>query len=58
VDIDGDGAILPTTDGLVLLRAMLGLTDAAALAAAPGAPRRTWASIRPILVACGMNVAP
>ena len=31
VDIDGDGAILPTTDGLVLLRAMLGLTDAAAL---------------------------
>ena len=58
MDVDGDGSITPTTDGLVIVRAMLGLTEAAAQAAAPAAPRRTWSAIRPVLTACGMNVAP
>ena len=47
-DIDGDGFVLPTTDGLMLLRAALGLSADAVVASATalGAPRRTWAAVR------------
>ena len=60
-DIDGDGQVLATTDGLMLLRVALGLTgDAVVLnATAAGAPRVTWADVRPYLVTnCGLTVAP
>ena len=48
LDIDGDGLVLPTTDGLMLLRAALGVRGDAVVAGAtaPGAPRRTWAAVR------------
>ena len=50
LDIDGDGAALATTDGALLIRAMLGLTGTAATtgvtAPAPGASRSTWADAR------------
>ena len=58
-DIDGDGKVLATTDGLMMLRVALGLTgDAVVLnATAPGAPRTTWAQVRPYLVTeCGFTV--
>ena len=60
-DIDGDGKVLATTDGLMILRVALGLTgDAVVLnATAPGAPRVTWAQVRPYLVTeCGLTVGP
>ena len=56
-DIDGDGVVLATTDGLMMLRVALGLTgDAVVLnAAASGAPRTTWADVRPYLITqCGL----
>ena len=60
-DIDGDGQVHATTDGLMMMRVALGLTgDAVVLnATAPGAPRTTWAQVRPYLVTeCGLTVAP
>lgn len=50
-DIDGDGLVLAATDGLMLLRAALGLTGDAVVAGAtaPGAPRRTWIAVRSYL---------
>ena len=60
-DIDGDGQVHATTDGLMILRVALGLTgDAVVLnATAAGAPRVTWADVRPYLVTnCGLTVAP
>ena len=58
MDIDGDGKVLPTTDGLILMRAMMGMTGTAvSSAAAPGSPRSDWTTIRQFLVnACGMNL--
>ena len=58
MDIDGDGKVLPTTDGLILMRAMMGMTDTAVSSAAvPGSPRSDWTTIRSFLVnACGMNL--
>ena len=58
MDIDGDGQIHATTDGLIIMRTMLGMRDAAvASAAAPGAPRGNWADIRNFLVnSCGMTL--
>ena len=59
LDIDGDGQVLATTDGLMLLRVALGITGDAVVAnaTAPGAPRRTWALVQPYLVQqCGLNV--
>jgi subtilisin family serine protease len=58
MDIDGDGQVLSTTDGLMLMRAMMGMTGTAvSSAAAPGSPRNDWAIIRPFLVdVCGMNL--
>lgn len=60
-DLDGDGQVLATTDGLMLLRVALGLTGDAVVvnATAPGTPRRTWAAVQPYLTQqCGLNVAP
>ena len=60
-DIDGDGQVHATTDGLMILRVALGLTgDAVVLnATAAGAPRTTWAQVRPYLVTnCGLTVGP
>ena len=60
-DIDGDGQVLATTDGLMILRVALGLTGDAVVsnATAAGAPRVTWADVRPYLVTnCGLTVAP
>ena len=57
LDIDGDGRVLPTTDGLMLLRVALGLTGDAVVAGAtaPGAPRQTWANVKSYLNgSCGM----
>ncbi len=58
MDIDGDGVVLPTTDGLILMRTMMGMTDTAVSSAAmPGSPRSDWATIRAFLVnACGMTL--
>ena len=56
-DIDGDGVVSATTDGLMLLRVALGITGDAVVAnaTAPGAPRKTWALVRPYLVQqCGL----
>ena len=61
MDIDGDGNVLPTTDGLLLTRIALGITGNAALAGAisPAATRNTWPKIRDYLVnQCGMSVSP
>ncbi len=50
MDIDGDGQIYPTTDGLILMRVMLGLTGTAVSSAAVvGSPRSTWADIKTYL---------
>jgi hypothetical protein len=60
-DIDGDGRVLATTDGLMLLRAAIGApgSQIVANATASDAPRRTWNDIRPILNSgCGLTLAP
>lgn len=50
MDIDGDGHIYPTTDGLILMRVMLGMTGTAVSSAAvAGSPRSGWADIRTYL---------
>ncbi len=57
-DIDGDGKVLPTTDGLLIARASLGMTGSAVIAGAVGlgAARPTWPLIRDFLITqCGMN---
>ncbi len=56
-DIDGDGLVSATTDGLMVLRVALGITGNAVVtnATAPGAPRNTWALVRPYLTTqCGL----
>jgi uncharacterized delta-60 repeat protein len=60
-DIDGDGKVLPTTDGLLLARASAGLTGNSVISGAigAGAQRNTWPTIRDYLIAqCGMVIAP
>jgi hypothetical protein len=50
MDIDGDGAIHATTDGLILMRVMLGMTGTTVSSAAVvGAPRSTWTDIKKYL---------
>ena len=58
IDIDGNQTISATTDGLMLLRAMLGLTDTAVTqgATVPGAPRTTWAQIAPYVHLAALNL--
>lgn len=62
MDIDGNGTIDALTDGLMLLRAMFGLTGTAVTQGAVGSgspSRSTWAQIQPYLNAnCGTNFAP
>ncbi len=57
LDFDGDGLVLPATDGLMLLRVALGLTGDAvtANATAAGAPRQSWSDVKAYLNgACAM----
>ena len=58
LDIDGNQRIDATTDGLMLLRAMLGLTGTTvtAGATAPGAPRTTWAQIAPFVHLAALDI--
>ena len=63
LDIDGSGgAVLATTDGMIVLRAMFGLNGAAVTADLPiplGALRPDWTTIGPYLSGtCAMPVAP
>ena len=61
LDIDGDGQVHATSDGLMLLRVALGLGGDAVVAnaAVAGSPRTTWAQVRPYLVTqCGLTPAP
>jgi hypothetical protein len=57
----GDGAPNAANDGMILLRAMLGLSDNAIIAGAISGtpPRNTWPAIRHYLNnSCGTNFAP
>jgi hypothetical protein len=58
LDVDGNQVIDARTDGLILIRAMLGLTGASVTehALGSGASRDTWAAIRQFLNGnCGSN---
>jgi hypothetical protein len=58
LDVDGNGTISATSDGLMLLRAMLGLTETAVTqgATVPGAPRTTWTQIAPYVHLAALNL--
>ena len=60
LDIDGDGAVLPTTDVLIMNRISRGVRTAAAIGGitfAPHAARNNWTAIRDYLVnQCGVNL--
>jgi len=61
LDIDGDSSVDAATDGLLLLRALLGLSGNAVIgnALSPCATRTTWAAIRSHLTSsCALTVAP
>lgn len=61
MDVDGDGQTTATIDGLIVTRAMLGMSGTAVLGgiSLPGNARRTtWPQIRAYLVQqCGMTIA-
>ena len=46
MDVDGNGQVLPTTDGLIIMRAMGMTGTAVSNAATATAARNTWDSIR------------
>ena len=58
LDLDGNNTIDALTDGLLLLRAMLGLTDAAVTngAIGAGAARTTWAQIQPFVHLAALDI--
>jgi uncharacterized delta-60 repeat protein len=60
LDLDGDGRIVATIDGLMQQRVLSGMTGSAVvsgLSFRPSATRTTWAAIRLFLVAqCGMDL--
>ena len=58
LDVDGNNAINALTDGLMLLRVMLGLTDDAVTngATVSGAPRTTWAQIQPFVHLAALDI--
>lgn len=62
LDLDGDGLVLPTTDGLMWLRALMGMTGTAVTNGAlptPAPPRATWTDIQAFLNnTCGTSFAP
>jgi alpha-tubulin suppressor-like RCC1 family protein len=58
MDLDGDGAVTATGDGLMLMRALLGFSGGAVTtnAAAASGTRRTWGEIRAHLkTSCGVQ---
>ncbi len=61
MDVDGDSSVDAATDGVLLLRALLGLSGSAVTngAVSPCATRTTWADIRTHLAGtCGLTLAP
>ena len=61
LDPDGNGGADALTDGLILMRALLGMTGSPVLAGATGngATRQDWGTIRSYLNAnCGTNFGP
>lgn len=58
-DLDGNGVVHATTDGVILNRVMLGMTGTAVSSAAQsGSPRNTWPLIRSFLNNyCGYSLA-
>ena len=60
MDVDGDGKVIATPDGLILTRAMIGVTGSALINGVtfePHALRTTGADIRDYLVSqCGMSI--
>lgn len=63
LDVDGNGVVDALTDGLLILRAMFGLTGTAvtngAVAASPPPTRTTWAQLQSYLNGnCGTGFAP
>lgn len=61
LDIDGDSSVDAETDGVLLLRALLGLSGTAVThgSVSPCATRTTWTDIRAHLAGtCGLTVAP
>jgi len=59
--VDANGTVDALTDGLMLIRAMFGLTGTTVTnnAIGPGAQRNTWTLIRNYLNGtCGANFAP
>ena len=61
LDVDGNHTIDALTDGLIIIRAMLGMTGSSVTNAATGsgATRTTWAQIQPYLNGnCGTSFAP
>lgn len=62
LDLDGDGMVLALTDGLMLLRALLGITGTSVTNNAlpsPAPQRATWTAIRTHMNKnCGMNFGP
>ena len=58
LDVDGNGSITALTDGLMILRTMLGLTDAAVTngATLASAPRNTWAQIQPFVHLAALDI--
>lgn len=62
LDIDGDGNVSATTDGLISTRVMLGVTGNAVTGGInfpSGATRTSWSAIRNFLVnECGLSLAP
>lgn len=58
LDIDGNQVISPTTDGLMLLRVMLGLSGTAVTTGATisGAPRTSWEQISPYVHLAALNL--
>lgn len=62
LDIDGDGRVSATTDGLLLARIALGMTGNAVVAGGasnPNGERPTWPLVQDYLTRhCGMNLVP
>jgi hypothetical protein len=61
LDVDGNGTVDALTDGLIIIRAMFGLTGTSVTngAIAPGATRTTWAVVQAYLNGyCGAGFAP
>jgi uncharacterized delta-60 repeat protein len=60
LDLDGDGRVLPLTDGLINLRVSFGMTGNTVLSGIDlpaSATRRTWPAIRDFMVkSCGLSI--